>query len=87
MMLNGRPSLGLGSSVTAATPRNATQTILHGLQPGAGERGPWMPGFAATLTDSQVAAVLAYLRARFTDHPAWDSLEDRVQHIRQENSL
>ena len=42
-----------------------------------------MPGFAATLTDKQVAAVLAYLRARFTDRPAWDGLADNVQHIRQ----
>ena len=83
MMLNGRPSLALGSSVTAATPRNATQTILYGLQPGPSERGPWMPGFAANLTDRQVAAVLAYLRARFTDRPAWDGLEDSVQRIRQ----
>ncbi len=83
MMLNGRPSLALGSSVTAATPRNATQTILYGLQPGPSERGPWMPGFAATLNDKQVAAVLAYLRARFTDRPAWDGLEGSVQRIRQ----
>ena len=83
MMLNGRPSLALGSSVTAATQRNATQIILHGLQPGPEEGGAWMPGFAATLTDRQVAAVLAYLRARFTDRPAWDGLADNVQHIRQ----
>jgi nicotinate dehydrogenase subunit B len=83
MMLNGRPSLALGSSVTAATPRNATQTILYGLQPGSSERGPWMPGFANTLTDKQVAAVLAYLRARFTDRPAWDGLDTSVQRIRQ----
>ena len=86
MMLNGRPSLALGSSVTAPTPRNATQTILYGLQPGAGERGPWMPGFAGSLTDTQLAAVLDYLRARFTDRPAWSDLGDQVKHIRQDKS-
>jgi mono/diheme cytochrome c family protein len=84
MMLNGRPSLALGSAVTAATPRNATQIILHGLQPRPGERGPWMPPFAGSLTDSQVAAVLGYLRARFTDRPAWANLEDTVRSISQD---
>ena len=86
MMLGGQPSLALGSSVTAATPRNAAQTILGGLQPALGERGPWMPGFAGSLTDAQVAAVLGYLRARFTDLPAWNGLEDGVHRIRQDKS-
>jgi nicotinate dehydrogenase subunit B len=72
MMLNGRPSLALGSALAAAEPRNAIQVILHGLQPRDGEAGPWMPGFAAGLTDTQVADVLAYLRARFTDRAAWN---------------
>ncbi len=84
MMLGGRPSLALGSSVTAATPRNATQVILYGLQPGPGERGPWMPGFAGSLTDAQVAAVLTYLRARFADRPAWPVGEADVRQIRQD---
>ena len=86
MMLNGRPSLALGSSVTAPTARNATQTILFGLQPGPGERGPWMPPFAASLTDHQVAAVLAYLRGRFTDRPAWTDLDSSVHRIQQDKS-
>ena len=72
--------------MTAATPRNAAQTILGGLQPAPGERGPWMPGFAGSLTDAQVAAVLGYLRARFTDLPAWTGLEDGVHGIRQDKS-
>ena len=86
MMLNGRPSLALGSSVTAASPRNATQTVLYGLQPAPDEHGAYMPGFAASLTDHQLAAVLGFLRARFTDRPAWSDLEDQVKHIRQDKS-
>ena len=84
MMLAGRPSLALGSSVTAPTARNATQTILYGLQPQVGERGPWMPGFADALTDAQVASVLTYLRARFADRPAWTDLQQGVHQIRED---
>ena len=84
MMLGGRPSLALGSSVTAPTPRNATQVILNGLQPPPGEGGPWMPGFAGSLTDAQVADVLTYLRARFADRPAWTGVEASVHDIRQD---
>ena len=84
MMLDGRPSLALGSSVTAATPRNATQVILYGLQPQPGERGPWMPGFAGSLTDAQLEAVLSYLRARFADRPAWTDLEATIHQVRQD---
>jgi mono/diheme cytochrome c family protein len=84
MMLDGRPSLALGSSVTAATSRNAAQVILYGLQPLPGERGPWMPGFASSLTDAQLAAVLSYLRARFADRPAWTGLEPAIRQLRQD---
>ncbi len=83
MVEGGRPSLALGSSVTAPMPRNATQVILHGLQPQAGEQGPWMPGFAGSLTDPQVAAVLGYIRARYTAQPAWTNVQSSVNQIRQ----
>jgi mono/diheme cytochrome c family protein len=85
MMLNGRPSLALGSSVTAPTPRNAAQIILNGLQPGPGERGPWMPPFAASLTDAQIASVLTYLRARFADRPEWTDIGQTVHSIREDH--
>ena len=84
MMAGGRPSLALGSSVTAPSPRNATQVVLHGLQPQPGEAGPWMPGFAGSLSDEQVAAVLAYVRARYTDRPAWPGIASVSHQIRQD---
>ena len=84
MMQAGRPSLALSSTVTAPTPRNAIQVILYGLQPQPGEAGPWMPGFAASLDDAQVAAVLSYVRARFTDRPAWTGVVESVHQIRQD---
>jgi mono/diheme cytochrome c family protein len=84
MMLAGRPSLALGTAVTAPTARNATQIILHGLQPATGQSGPYMPAFAASLTDGQIAAVLSYIRARYTDRPAWSDLDHSVGQIRHE---
>jgi mono/diheme cytochrome c family protein len=58
--------------------------ILYGLQPQPGERGPWMPGFAGSLTDTQLAAVLGYLRDRFADRPAWTDVETTIHQIRQD---
>jgi mono/diheme cytochrome c family protein len=44
-----------------------------------------MPSFSSTLTDRQLADLLAYARARFTDKPAWRDLEATVAAIRKEN--
>ena len=42
-----------------------------------------MPGFAGELTDGQVIALIDYLRARFTNRPAWTDAPERVKEIRQ----
>ena len=81
MMLGGRPSLALGSSVTAPSPRDAVQIVLGGLHPPPGESGPWMPGYSGSLTDTQVVAVLAYMRARFSEQPAWHDLKTMVRQV------
>ena len=83
MMLDGRPSLALGSATTAPHPRNAALVILYGLAPPIGERGPYMPGYAGSLNDAQVAAVLSYMRARFTAEPAWADVAADVRRIRE----
>ncbi len=74
--------LGLTTSLNAPDPRNAIHITLEGLWPDAGERGALMPGFAGELTDAQVAALVDYLRARFTDKPAWTEVPERVRDIR-----
>jgi mono/diheme cytochrome c family protein len=43
-----------------------------------------MPGFAGAYTDSQVAALAAYLRATYTDRPAWKDVERDVRKQRQQ---
>jgi len=76
-------ALGLTTSVNAPDPRNAIHIVLEGLWPEPGAKGALMPGFAGELTDGQVIALIDYLRARFTDRPAWTDAPERVKEIRQ----
>jgi nicotinate dehydrogenase subunit B len=64
-------------------PRDAIQIVLAGIEPPAGQAGPAMPGFADSLTDSQLAALLAYIRAHYGSGPAWAGLEAKVRELRQ----
>ena len=75
--------LGLTTSLNAPDPRNTIHVLLNGLWPEPGESGASMPGFAAGLTDKQVTALVDYLRARFTDLPAWRDVPERVAAIRR----
>jgi mono/diheme cytochrome c family protein len=75
--------LGLTTSLNAPDPRNAIHVVLNGLWPEPGESGASMPGFASGLTDTQVVALVDYLRARFTDRPAWRDVPERVAAIRR----
>jgi mono/diheme cytochrome c family protein len=76
-------ALGLTTSLNAPDPRNAIHITLEGLWPEPGEKGALMPGFAAELTDSQVIALVDYLRSHFTDRPAWTDVPQRVSEVRQ----
>jgi nicotinate dehydrogenase subunit B len=84
MAEQGRPSLPLVSALQETDPRNTIQVILQGLPPPIGPRGPYMPAFSDNLTNFQVAEIAAYLRARYSDRPAWSSLEDAVAQARKE---
>ena len=86
MAEQGRPSLSLVSGLQETDPLSTIQVILQGLQPPIGARGPYMPAFSNNLTNSQVAEIVAYLRARYSDRPAWSSIEDAVVHARTEGS-
>ena len=59
-----------------------SNVILYGLPAPEGEKGPIMPGFAAALNDEQTAALLNYMRATFSDKPAWQDVTKTVSDIR-----
>jgi mono/diheme cytochrome c family protein len=86
MAAQGRPSLALSSDLRDADPTNAIQSVLQGIEPPVAGRGPKMPPFAASLTDTQVAATLAYARARYTDRAAWPKLAKTVRKVRREGT-
>ncbi len=79
----GGVSLGLSTSVTSPDPRNLANIVLAGVRPVEGERSPIMPGFAASMSDAQIAALLTYLRARFSAQPAWSDVEKTVADARR----
>src|ERR1041385_4316959 len=89
----GRPppyggiNLRLSTGISNPDPRNVINTILSGLRPLEGERSPIMPGFAASMDDAQIATLLDYLRARFSNQPAWTGLEKIVADARRTQTV
>jgi mono/diheme cytochrome c family protein len=79
----GGVNLGLSTAISAPDPRNVANVVLSGVRPVEGERSPIMPGFASSMTDDQIAALLNYLRARFSNQPAWAGVEKTVEDARR----
>jgi mono/diheme cytochrome c family protein len=78
----GGVNLGLSTAISSPDPRNAANILLSGVRPVEGERSPIMPGFAASMDDGQISALLNYLRARFSNQPAWTGVEKTVADAR-----
>ncbi|WP_312798782.1 cytochrome c, partial [Tianweitania sp.] len=74
--------LALSTATYGPTPLNPINVILYGLPAPEGERGPIMPGFAGVLDDAEMADLLAYIRATYSDKPAWDDIQALVQKVR-----
>ncbi|HYZ24835.1 MAG TPA: cytochrome c [Rhodopila sp.] len=83
MMRSGAPSLALSTAVNAPTPLGVIQVILNGIPWREGKAAPYMPGFAAAFSDEQIAAIATYIRAAYTDKPAWTDLPNQVGQARQ----
>ena len=82
MMRAGAPSLALSSAVNASTSLNVVETILYGIPLRDGVPGPFMPGFADMLTDPQIAALAAYVRARYSGKLAWTDIDAQIRRAR-----
>jgi mono/diheme cytochrome c family protein len=86
---SGRPPpyggihLGLSTAISTGDPRNLANIVLSGIRPVQGERSPMMPGFGEVLNDREGAALLGYLRLRFSRQPPWSDLEETIAEARR----
>jgi mono/diheme cytochrome c family protein len=46
-----------------------------------------MPGFANSMSDDQISALLSYLRGRFSNQPAWAGVEQTVRDARKSETV
>ena len=83
----GGVNLALSTALSSPDPRNAANIVLSGVRPVEGERSPIMPGFAASMSDAQIAALLNWLRARFGKQPAWAAVEQTVADARRSQTV
>jgi nicotinate dehydrogenase subunit B len=67
-------------------PRNLIHIILEGIEPPAGAPAALMPGFGAAFTDEQLAALITFVRANFSDQPAWNGVQDQVRKVRHDKN-
>jgi mono/diheme cytochrome c family protein len=83
----GGINLALSTALSSPDARNAANIILSGVRPSEEERGPIMPGFAASMSDDQVAALLTYLRARFGKQPPWTGIATTIADARRSQTV
>jgi mono/diheme cytochrome c family protein len=79
----GGVHLGLSTAISDPDPRNLANIVLSGVRPVEGERSPIMPGFASSMNDGQIASLMNYLRARFSNQPVWTGVEKTVEAARR----
>lgn len=82
-----RPSLALSTAVNAASPRNVVRILLDGIAWQGSAAAHFMPPFAGTFTNAQIADLANYTRARFSTQGAWPALDaDAVARYRKEGT-
>ncbi len=86
MTRNGAPSLAVSTAVNVPTSRNVVDLIMNGLPFREGHAGAYIPAFSGELTDAQVATLAAYVRARYSDQPAWRDIEASIRAAKRQGS-
>ncbi|GLU33543.1 cytochrome c [Trinickia caryophylli] len=81
-----RPSLAWSTAVNASTPRNAIQTIRHGIDWHGEDAINYMPAFRDVYDDEQIASLAAYVRQAYSTKPAWANTADMAATLEKEDS-
>lgn len=77
--------LALTAAVNAPDARNLIQIVLHGIRPPpAGSPDRSMPARGLQVSDTDMEALVAFIRDRYTDRPAWTNVPDLVVTARAE---
>jgi mono/diheme cytochrome c family protein len=71
------------SAGNAPEPRNIVFVTLAGLPAADGRAAGMMPGFDGAISDEDLAALLGYMRERFTDRAPWSDLKHSVATARR----
>jgi nicotinate dehydrogenase subunit B len=83
-LFGSRPSLALNSNLHSTVPDNLIQVILHGIASPVSSDLGYMPGFKDSMTDGQLAELVAYLRQQFApDKPPWTGIGAALSRARQ----
>jgi mono/diheme cytochrome c family protein len=79
-------SLAFSTALQQQDSANAVRVILGGIESYQVNGGPYMPAFAGILTDAQIASLVQYIRARYTDQPQWTDVNSQIAKARQEGA-
>jgi len=71
-------SLGLSAAINAPDARNIASIVMKGIRPPRGSVQRQMPSFEGKMNDQEMADVIAFVRWRFTDLPAWGRVAETV---------
>ncbi|AOZ69388.1 aldehyde dehydrogenase [Rhodobacter xanthinilyticus] len=77
-----RPDLGINSATRLDDPSNLIHVILDGVAANEGAGGTVMPAFRGALSDDEIAAIAAYLRADRAGLAPWPELAAKVAALR-----
>jgi mono/diheme cytochrome c family protein len=80
-----RPPLAFSTAVNAATPRNAIQMMLGGINWHGEDTVNYMPAFNEVYSDQQIADLASYIRAAYSQREPWNDVEATVAKLREEN--
>lgn len=83
MRIGARPGLARSSAVLGGRADNFVQTVLHGVAWDP-ESPVFMPPFADTLSDAQIAQLAAYVRTGLAARPAWDGVAATSAKLRKD---
>jgi mono/diheme cytochrome c family protein len=80
----GAADLSLSSAVNASGPRNMIVLTLAGVPAADGRPAGMMPRFDGAISDEDLASLLRFVRAQFSDRPEWEDLMSGIRAARRD---